>query len=93
MLGISRALMARPRLLLLDDPSRGLDPIIINQIFEIIRKVNNEGMTVFLVEQNANQALKVADRGYVMETGRITMQDAGEKLLSNEKVRKAYLGM
>ena len=93
MLAISRALMARPRLLLLDEPSLGLAPIIINQIFELIRKVNNEGMTVFLVEQNANQALKVADRGYVMETGRITMQDAGEKLLSNEKVRKAYLGM
>lgn len=93
MLAISRALMSKPRLLLLDEPSLGLAPIIINQIFEIIRKVNSEGTTVFLVEQNANQALKIADRGYVMETGRITMHDAGDKLLSNEKVRKAYLGM
>jgi len=93
MLAISRALMSRPRLLLLDEPSLGLAPIIINQIFEIIRKVNSEGTTVFLVEQNANQALRIADRGYVMETGRITMHDAGDNLLSNEKVRKAYLGM
>lgn len=93
MLAISRALMARPRLLLLDEPSLGLAPIIIRQIFDIIRKVNKAGTTVFLVEQNANQALKVATRGYVMETGHITMQDTGEKLLSNESVRKAYLGM
>ncbi len=93
MLAISRALMARPRLLLLDEPSLGLAPIIIKQIFDIIRKVNEEGTTVFLVEQNAHQALKVADRGYVMETGRITLQDDGEKLLANEKVRKAYLGV
>ena len=93
MLAISRALMSRPRLLLLDEPSLGLAPIIINQIFEIIRKVNSEGTTVFLVEQNANQALRIADRGYVIETGRITMHDAGDNLLSNEKVRKAYLGM
>ena len=93
MLAISRALMSRPRLLLLDEPSLGLAPIIIAQIFDIIRKVNDDGTTVFLVEQNANQALKVADRGYVMENGRITLHDVGEKLLANEKVRKAYLGM
>ncbi len=93
MLAISRALMARPELLLLDEPSLGLAPIIINQIFDIIRKVNAEGTTVFLVEQNANQALKVASRGYVMETGRITMHDAGDKLLANEDVRRAYLGI
>ncbi len=93
MLAISRALMARPQLLLLDEPSLGLAPIIIRQIFEIIRKVNAEGTTVFLVEQNANQALKVATRGYVMETGRITMHDTGEKLLADEAVRKAYLGI
>ena len=93
MLAISRALMARPKLLLLDEPSLGLAPIIIRQIFQIIQKVNAEGTTVFLVEQNANQALRVAHRGYVMETGRITMHDAGDKLLANEAVRKAYLGM
>lgn len=93
MLAISRALMARPRLLLLDEPSLGLAPIIIRQIFEIIRKVNEHGTTVFLVEQNANQALKVANRGYVMETGRITLHDDSARLLANEEVRRAYLGM
>ena len=92
MLAISRALMARPKLLLLDEPSLGLAPIIIRQIFEIIREVNKKGTTVFLVEQNANQALKVAHRGYVMETGRITMQDKASSLLANPEVRKAYLG-
>ncbi len=93
MLAISRALMARPRLLLLDEPSLGLAPIIIRQIFSIIQRVNADGTTVFLVEQNANQALKVAKRGYVMETGRITMQGTGESLLADEAVRRAYLGM
>ncbi len=93
MLAISRALMVRPKLLLLDEPSLGLAPIVIRQIFEIIRQVNDGGTTVFLVEQNANQALKIATRGYVMETGRITMQDTGEKLLANADVRRAYLGM
>ena len=93
MLAICRALMARPRLLLLDEPSLGLAPIIIRQIFEIIRRVNEGGTTVFLVEQNANQALKIADRGYVMETGSIVIQGSGESLLANEDVRKAYLGM
>ena len=93
MLAISRALMARPRLLLLDEPSLGLAPIVIRQIFEIIQRINKDGVTVFLVEQNANQALKVASRGYVMETGRITMQGEGEKLLADENVRRAYLGM
>ena len=93
MLAISRALMARPRLLLLDEPSLGLAPIIIRQIFEIIQKVNSTGTTVFLVEQNANQALKVANRGYVMETGRITMHGEGAQLLANEDIRRAYLGM
>jgi branched-chain amino acid transport system ATP-binding protein len=92
MLAICRALMARPRLLLLDEPSLGLAPIIIRQIFDIIRRVNESGTTVFLVEQNANQALKIADRGYVMETGGIVMQGSGESLLANEDVRKAYLG-
>ena len=93
MLAISRALMARPRLLLLDEPSLGLAPIIIRQIFDIIMQVNAQGTTVFLVEQNANQALKVAHRAYVMETGRITMRGTGESLLADDAVRKAYLGM
>ena len=93
MLAISRALMGRPRLLLLDEPSLGLAPIIISQIFEIIKQVNADGTTVFLVEQNANQALKIADRGYVMENGVITMQDSAANLLANENVREAYLGI
>ncbi len=94
MLAISRALMAKPRLLLLDEPSLGLAPIIVQQIMEIIKKVNTENKTtIFLVEQNANLALKIADRGYVMETGRITMQDTAKSLRENEEVRKAYLGI
>ncbi len=93
MLAISRAIMARPRLLLLDEPSLGLAPIIIQQIFSIIQKINHDGTTVFLVEQNANQALKIAHRGYVMENGRIVMEDKASVLLANQAVRKAYLGM
>ncbi len=93
MLAISRALMGRPKLLLLDEPSLGLAPIIIRQIFSIIEKVNANGTTVFLVEQNANQALRIAHRGYVMENGRIVMEDSAEALLSSPEVREAYLGM
>ncbi len=93
MLAISRALMGRPRLLLLDEPSLGLAPIIIRQIFSIIEKVNANGTTVFLVEQNANQALRIAHRGYVMENGRIVMEDKADALLSSPEVREAYLGM
>lgn len=93
MLAIGRALMGRPKLLLLDEPSLGLAPIIIQQIFEIIKKVNEEGATVFLVEQNANQALGIADRGYVMENGRIVLEDTAKSLLSNPQVRGAYLGV
>lgn len=94
MLAISRALMARPRLLLLDEPSLGLAPLVVKRIFEIIRKINAENQTtIFLVEQNANLALKVAHRGYVMENGRIILADSAEHLLSNTAVRKAYLGM
>ena len=94
MLAISRALMARPQLLLLDEPSMGLAPLITRQIFEIIQKINKDkNTTIFLVEQNANLALQVADRGYVLENGRITMQDRAELLLANPDIQRAYLGI
>ncbi len=94
MLAISRALMARPRLLLLDEPSMGLAPLITRQIFEIIQKINQEqNTTIFLVEQNANLALQTADRGYVLENGRVVMQDRAATLLSNTAIQKAYLGI
>ena len=94
MLAVARALMARPRLLLLDEPSLGLAPLIVKQIFKIIRKINQENKTtIFLVEQNANLALQVAHRGYVMENGRITLSDTSRNLLANEDVKKAYLGI
>ncbi|WP_439857150.1 ABC transporter ATP-binding protein [Pseudomonas syringae] len=92
MLAIGRALMSKPKLLLLDEPSLGLAPIIIQQIFEIVEQLRRDGVTVFLVEQNANQALKVADRAYVLENGRVVMQGTGEELLVDPKVRDAYLG-
>ncbi|MFG0382921.1 ABC transporter ATP-binding protein [Pseudomonas sp. zbq_18] len=92
MLAIGRALMSKPQLLLLDEPSLGLAPIIIQQIFDIIEQLRKDGVTVFLVEQNANQALKLADRAYVLENGRIVMQGTGEALLTDPKVRDAYLG-
>ncbi|RKF13169.1 ATP-binding cassette domain-containing protein [Alginatibacterium sediminis] len=92
MLAIGRALMSEPRLLLLDEPSLGLAPIIIQQIFDIVASLRDRGMTIFLVEQNANQALRLADRGYVLENGRIVLEDSGDALLTNEDVRKAYLG-
>lgn len=92
MLAIGRALMSKPKLLLLDEPSLGLAPIIIQQIFDIIEQLRKDGVTVFLVEQNANQALKLADRGYVLENGHIVMQGSGEELLNDPKVRDAYLG-
>lgn len=93
MLAISRALMARPRLLLLDEPSLGLAPLVIHQIFGIIHKVNHDGTTVFLVEQNANQALRIADRAYVMENGRIVMTGVANDMMHDPKVQKAYLGV
>lgn len=92
MLAIGRALMSQPELLLLDEPSLGLAPIIIMQIFDTILQLREEGMTIFLVEQNANQALKLADRGYVLENGHIVLEDSGKALLANEAVRSAYLG-
>jgi branched-chain amino acid transport system ATP-binding protein len=92
MLAIARALMARPRLLLLDEPSMGLAPMIVETIFRIIGEIRAEGTTVFLVEQNAAQALRLADRGYVMENGRIVFTDTAQNLLTDERVREVYLG-
>ena len=92
MLAIGRALMARPRLLLLDEPSLGLSPILVQQIFTIIREINGQGTTILLVEQNALQALGVANRGYVLQTGRVTLADTAAGLAANEDVRRVYLG-
>jgi len=92
MLAIGRALMMRPKVLLLDEPSLGLSPILIQQIFAIIREINAAGTTVLLVEQNAQQALDVADRGYVLQTGRVILSDTAANLAANEDVRRAYLG-
>jgi branched-chain amino acid transport system ATP-binding protein len=92
MLAIGRALMSQPRLLLLDEPSLGLAPLIVKQIFEIIRQINADGTTILLVEQNAQIALQVTDRGYVMETGEITIEGTSADLLADERVRQAYLG-
>jgi len=92
MLAIGRALMARPRLLLLDEPSMGLAPIIVESIFAVIQDINRQGTTILLVEQNANLALSVAHKGYVLETGRIALSDTAERLRENEAVRRAYLG-
>jgi branched-chain amino acid transport system ATP-binding protein len=91
MLAIARALMGRPKLLLLDEPSLGLAPLIVKQIFETIKELNRQGLTVFLVEQNAYHALKLAHRGYVMVNGKITMSGAGRELLETEEVKAAYL--
>ncbi|MBK7959876.1 MAG: ABC transporter ATP-binding protein [Bdellovibrionales bacterium] len=93
MLAICRCLMSRPKVLLLDEPSMGLAPLIVSQIFKIIVSLNQEGMTVLLVEQNARMALKIAHRAYVLETGRIVMTGTGAELLSNDSVRRAYLGI
>ncbi|WP_321927664.1 ABC transporter ATP-binding protein [Paraburkholderia guartelaensis] len=92
MLAIGRALMSKPRLLLLDEPTLGLAPLVIAQIFDIIRTIREEGVTVFLVEQNANKALHVADRGYVLETGRVVLADSADNLLANDNIKRAYLG-
>jgi branched-chain amino acid transport system ATP-binding protein len=92
MLAIARGLMARPHLLLLDEPSMGLSPILVEQIFEIIREINAQGTSILLVEQNAQMALSIADRGYVLETGRITLEGNAQELLENPLVIEAYLG-
>jgi branched-chain amino acid transport system ATP-binding protein len=92
MLAIARALMARPRLLLLDEPSLGLAPLIVRKIFDIIKEINEKGTTVFLVEQNAHMALKIAHRAYVLQTGRVILTDTAANLLQNKEVQKAYLG-
>ena len=92
MLAVGRALMARPKLIMMDEPSLGLAPLVVKGIFEIIKEINRKGVTVLLIEQNANMALQIADVGYVMETGRITLKGTGKELLANEAVRKAYLG-
>ena len=92
MLAVGRALMSKPRLLMLDEPSLGLAPLVVKDIFSIIHTIRDEGVTVLLIEQNANAALKIADRGYVLETGHITLEGTGRELLTNEAVRAAYLG-
>lgn len=92
MLAIARALMSRPKLLLLDEPSLGLAPIVVRQIFGVLRELTRSGMTLFLVEQNANHALKLSDRGYVMVNGQIRLTGSGQELLNDPQVRKAYLG-
>jgi branched-chain amino acid transport system ATP-binding protein len=92
MLAISRALMAKPKLLLLDEPSLGLAPLIVAQIFDIVTEVNKQGVTILLVEQNARLALKISNRAYVIETGKITLTGTGKDLLTNDEVRKSYLG-
>lgn len=93
MLAVGRALMSKPKVLMMDEPSLGLAPLVIKDIFEIIQKVNREqGMTILLIEQNANAALKIADYGYVMETGNIGLEGTGEELLANERVKELYLG-
>jgi len=92
MLAISRALLSKPKLLLLDEPSLGLAPLVVQEIFAVIQKVRNEGCTVLLVEQNAHKALEIADRGYVIETGSIILEGSAQELRANKKVEEAYLG-
>ena len=92
MLAVGRALMSRPKVIMMDEPSLGLAPIIVRGIFDIIKEINKQGVTVLLIEQNANMALKTAHAGYVIETGRITMSGTGKELLADEKVKEAYLG-
>lgn len=92
MLAVARSLMSRPKLMMLDEPSLGLAPLVVNNIFDIIKEINQTGVTILLVEQNANKALKIANKAYVIETGEIVMEGTGKELLNNEKVKSAYLG-
>jgi branched-chain amino acid transport system ATP-binding protein len=92
MVAMARALMARPKVLLMDEPAMGLAPVLVQQNFEIIQEVNRQGTTVFVVEQNANMALSVADRGYVLQTGKVVLADTAKDLLKNPQMREAYLG-
>ena len=92
MLAVGRALMGRPKVMMMDEPSLGLAPLVVREIFRIIEEVNKKGVTILLIEQNANMALKTAHMGYVLETGRITLSGPGKELLTNESVRAAYLG-
>lgn len=92
MLAVGRALMSRPKLIMMDEPSLGLAPLVVQSIFDIIKTINEQGITVLLIEQNANMALKIADLAYVLETGRITKSGTGEELLSDESIKEAYLG-
>jgi branched-chain amino acid transport system ATP-binding protein len=93
MVAIARSLMSRPKLLILDEPSLGLAPLMVQKVFEIINILNSEGVTILLVEQNVHHALEISNRGYVLETGRFTLEDSSDKLLDNNHVREAYLGM
>ncbi len=92
MLAVGRALMSRPKLMMMDEPSLGLAPLVVKDIFSIIKKINEQGVTILLIEQNANMALHIADTAYVLETGRLTLSGSGKELLKNEAVKKAYLG-
>ena len=92
MLAVGRALMSRPKLMMMDEPSLGLAPLLVKEIFNIIQEIHKQGVTILLIEQNANAALQIADVGYVMETGRIILKGTGEELLSNSEIKKAYLG-
>ncbi|MBE6955965.1 MAG: ABC transporter ATP-binding protein [Ruminococcaceae bacterium] len=92
MLAVGRALMSRPKIMMMDEPSLGLAPLVVKGIFDIIKEINKQGVTILLIEQNANMALRVADTAYVLETGRLTMSGTGDELLHNEAVKKAYLG-
>ena len=92
MLAVGRALMSRPKLMMMDEPSLGLAPLVVKGIFDIIREINRQGVTILLIEQNANMALKIADLAYVLETGKITMSGTGAELLADERVKEAYLG-
>lgn len=92
MLAVARSLMSRPKIMMLDEPSLGLAPLVVQDIFKIIQEINSEGVTILLIEQNANMALRIADKAYVLETGKITMEGTGKELLENESIKEAYLG-